>query len=81
LTNTPLLDARLETKEEIPTLVDAFFINDPYYPRPDPNDPLYVQFKTGYLSVYPQDVIDLGEAFLHAIEAEQLRRYRISSTS
>ena len=58
------------TKKEVPTLVDAFFINDPYYPR---SDPLYIQFKTGYLSVYPQDVIDLGEAFLHAIETEQLR--------
>lgn len=69
------------TKEEILVLVNAFFINDPYYPRPDPKDPLYVQFKTGYLSVYPEDAIDLGEAFLHAIELEQLRRYPISSTS
>ena len=69
------------TKEEIPTLVEAFFTNDPYYPRPDPTDPLYVQFKTGYLSVYPQDATDLGEVFLHAIEAEQLQRYCISSTS
>ena len=69
------------TKEELPTLVEAFFINDPYYPRPDPNDPLYVQFKTGYLSVYPQDATVLGEAFWHVIEAEQLRRSRISSTS
>ena len=68
--------------KEVLTLVDAFFINDPHYPRPDPNDPLYIQFKTGYLSVYPQDAIDLGETFLHAgIEAEQPRRYRISSTS
>jgi hypothetical protein len=67
-------------KEEIPALVDAFFINDPYYPRPDPKDPHYVQFKTGYLSAYPQDAIDLGEAFLHAIEAEQLRRYHILTT-
>jgi len=66
--------------KEIPTLVEAFFINDPYYPRPDPNDPLYVQFKTGYLSVYPPDALDLGEAFLLAIEAEQLRQYRISTT-
>jgi Zinc finger protein len=68
------------TSEEIPTLVEAFFINDPYYPRPDPNDSLYVQFKAGYLSVYPENAIDLGEAFLHAIEAEQCRRYDISST-
>ena len=65
------------TKEEIPTLVEAFFINDPYGPRPDPNDPLYVKFKTGYLCVYPQDATDLGEALLHAIKAEQLRRHPI----
>ena len=68
------------TKEEILTLVDAFSINNLYYPRPDSKDPLYVQFKTGYLSVYPPDALDLGEAFLLAIEAEQLRQYRISTT-
>ena len=67
-------------KDDIPDLVDAFFINDPYYPRPDLNDPLYVEFKTGYLAAYPQDAVDLGQAFLHAIEDEQLRRHRVSAT-
>jgi len=60
--------------------VDAFFMNDPYYPRPDLIDPLYVGFKTGYLSAYPRDAVDLGKAFLRAIEAEQLRRHHVSAT-
>jgi hypothetical protein len=70
-------------KEDIPTLVDAFFVNDPYYPRPDPEDPLYKRFRTGYMSAYPQapkDAVDLGEAFLSAIEAEQRRRHPSSAT-
>lgn len=58
------------TKDELRTLVKAFFINDPCYPRPDP-DSLYVQFRNGYLSVYPQDATALGEAILHAIEAKK----------
>jgi hypothetical protein len=62
---------------EIQQLVDAFYTNDPYYPRPNPNDPLYKEFSNGYLSAYPKDwrdAIDVGEAFLHAIENEQSRR-------
>jgi hypothetical protein len=45
---------------EIQQLVDAFYMNDPYYPRPNPKDPLY-------------DAINV-EAFLRAIENEQRRR-------
>ena len=31
-------------KEEINQLVESFFTNDPYYPRPRPQDPLYQKF-------------------------------------
>jgi hypothetical protein len=59
------------TKEEIPQLVEAFFVNDPYYPRPRVADPLYQAFKSGYMSAYPTESAELGEAFLRAIEAHQ----------
>jgi hypothetical protein len=55
----------ISTRSVTPCLF-TFFINDLYYPRPDPNDLLYVQFETGYLSVYPQDATDLGEASIFA---------------
>jgi Zinc finger protein len=62
---------------EIQQLVEAFYTNDPYYPRPNPDDPLYKEFSNGYLSAHPKesrDAIDAGETFLHAIENEQRRR-------
>lgn len=61
---------------EIQQLVDAFYTNDPYYPRPNPNDTLYKEFGNGYLSAHPKesrDATDVGEAFLRAIEKEQHR--------
>jgi hypothetical protein len=65
------------TRNEIPQLVDAFFINDPYYPRPNPADPLYHEFSNGYFSAVPKefkDAKEVGEAFLRAIEKEQATR-------
>jgi hypothetical protein len=62
---------------EIQQLVDAFYTNDPYYSRPSPNVLLYKEFSNGYLSAHPKelrDAIDVGEAFLRAIENEQRRR-------
>ena len=63
---------------EIQQLVEAFYTNDPYYPRPNPDDPLYKSsFSNGYLSAHPKearDALDAGEAFLRAIENEQRRR-------
>ncbi|KAI6101439.1 hypothetical protein EDD16DRAFT_1650482 [Pisolithus croceorrhizus] len=66
-----------KTSEDVPTLVEAFFTNDPYYPRPIRGDPLYAQFKGGYLSAYPTTsplAIQLANDFLCAIEAEQAKR-------
>ncbi|KIK25866.1 hypothetical protein PISMIDRAFT_96188 [Pisolithus microcarpus 441] len=66
-----------KTPKDVPMLVEAFFINDPYYPRPIPGNPLYAEFKRGYLSVFPTAfplAIQLANAFLHAIEVEQAKR-------
>lgn len=66
-----------KTLEDVPTLVEAFFNNDPYYPRPIRGDPLYAQFKDGYLSAYPTTsplAIQLANDFLCAIEVEQAKR-------
>lgn len=64
-------------ENEINQLVEAFFVNDPYYPRPRPEDPLYQKFCLGYLGAYPkesQTATELAEVFLRAIEAEQAKR-------
>jgi hypothetical protein len=57
--------------------VEAFFNYDPYYPRPRPADTLYQKFCLGYLEALPKgsrEAVELAEAFLHAIEAEQVKR-------
>jgi len=64
-------------KDEIHQLVEAFFINDPYYPRPRPEDSLYQKFCLGYLEVHSKESKEataLAEVFLRAIEAEQAKR-------
>lgn len=62
--------------EGIPTLVDAFFQNDPYYPRPRKQDPIYSAFKEGYRSCYPEtdDCLMIADTFLAAIEGRQSMR-------
>jgi Zinc finger protein len=61
---------------EVPELVKAHYLNDPYYPRARASDPLYAFFKKGYLSAYPEHGEDVktGTAFLTQIEAEQAKR-------
>ncbi|KDR65770.1 hypothetical protein GALMADRAFT_162381 [Galerina marginata CBS 339.88] len=68
-----------KTVVDVHLLVEAFFVNDPYYPRPRPEDQLYQNFCVGYMAQYPQDStsdaqIRLAEVFLREIEAEQARR-------
>ncbi|KAF8513426.1 hypothetical protein BU17DRAFT_53305 [Hysterangium stoloniferum] len=77
LITTSKLRSWLRKKEDIKQLVDAFFINDPYYPRPRAIDPIYQHFRTGYINAYPQqskEAVDVAEAFLLALEAEQAQR-------
>ena len=54
---------------DVAELVDAFFVNDPYYPRPVPGDALYDSFKRGYTSACPSEHRDGAALFLQAIEA------------
>ncbi|KAK7692602.1 hypothetical protein QCA50_004234 [Cerrena zonata] len=68
------------TVVSIPTLVQAFFTNDPYYPRPRSQDPLYEQFKSGYMQEFPTDHQHLADAFLEAIETTQAERDSSSSS-
>ena len=62
-----------EVPPDIPALVNAFFSNDPYYPRPFASDPLYMAFKRGYMLAYG-DNCDHGLSFLKAVEEEALLR-------
>ena len=64
-------------KNDIHQLVEAFFSNDPYYPRPRPEDSLYQKFCLGYMEVHlkeSKEAAELAEVFLHTIEAEQAKR-------
>ncbi|KAF8329248.1 hypothetical protein F5887DRAFT_1005001 [Amanita rubescens] len=68
-------------KEDVHQLVESFFTNDPYYPRPRPEDPLYQKFCVGYMDAYPKnsdEAIQLAQDFLRTIEAEQGRRDSIT---
>jgi len=60
----------------ISELVTAFMSNDPYYPRPRPQDPHYQTFRTAYLGACPaeQDALNIALAFLADIEREQVKR-------
>ncbi|KAA8913029.1 hypothetical protein FN846DRAFT_931516 [Sphaerosporella brunnea] len=56
--------------EDVSVLVDAFFQNDPYYPRPRDGGSMYRGFREGYLLAYPptENSRVIAEAFLTAIE-------------
>lgn len=56
---------------DVALLVDAFFSNDPYYPRPTPGDPLYDEFKRSYVGSCPMKHLARAECFLGAIEDRQ----------
>ena len=64
---------------DLSELVDAFFVNDPYYPRPVPGDPLYDSFQRGYLSACPAEHRERAALFLQAIEAHHAEN-RLTTT-
>ena len=66
------------TEEGISGLVQAFFSNDPYYPRPRQANHLYILFKYAYLQEYSEESIALGQQFITLIEEEQARRDAVS---
>ncbi|KAK7027316.1 Class II abasic (AP) endonuclease [Paramarasmius palmivorus] len=57
--------------DNIHELVSAFFVNDPYYPRPRSSDATYVKFRHAYLEACNDESRFLGGAFIEAIEAKQ----------
>jgi hypothetical protein len=66
---------RFDVKDDpIDTLVDAFFANDPYYPRPRTDDALYSAFNAGYVAACPEEWRARGQEFLATIEARQTKR-------
>ncbi|PIL32973.1 hypothetical protein GSI_05091 [Ganoderma sinense ZZ0214-1] len=60
---------------DVSELVDAFFVNDPYYPRPIPGDALYDSFKRGYVRACPEDRRTRADLFLQAIEAREEEKH------
>jgi len=55
-------------------LVESFFNNDPYFPRPRISDPLWPSFCEGYMAAYPGDKEGLALAVIQALQDEQGRR-------
>lgn len=39
---------------DVDDLLTSFINNDPYYPRPQHTDPIYRQFREGYLRAHPK---------------------------
>ncbi|KAI1784401.1 hypothetical protein LXA43DRAFT_856436, partial [Ganoderma leucocontextum] len=56
-------------KGDVSGLVDAFFANNPYYPRPVPGDVLYDPFRRGYIDACPSETRERATLFLQAIQA------------
>lgn len=65
--------------DPIAVLVDSFFVNDPYYPRPRSTDVLYVAFKAAYIAVCPEELRARGEGFFAALEVVQAKRDALPS--
>ena len=59
---------------DVSELADAFFSNDPYYPRPTQNDPMYGIFKDTYIDSCPSELRARATRFLQIIEARQAAR-------
>lgn len=65
------------TESQIPSLVDAFFTNEAYFPRARPTDPLYKIFSEAYIKECDkigEIAGQLGRKFVHALEKEQVLR-------
>ena len=76
-TSFPKMRPWSRKKNEVHQLVEAFFSNDPYYPRPRPADPLYQKFCLGYQEAHPkgsEEAAEIAEVFLRALETEQSKR-------
>ena len=65
------------TEGQIPRLVEAFYANEAYFPRPRPSDELYELFSQAYIAEcakIEKVAVVLGCLFINALEREQLAR-------
>ena len=65
------------TEAQIPHLVEAFFANEAYFPRPRPSDELYLLFSKAYVAECEKldnVAVTIGRMFIEALEREQLTR-------
>jgi hypothetical protein len=72
------------TEGQIPCLVEAFFANEAYFPRPRPSDELYKLFSQAYIAECAKIenvALVLGRLFINALEREQLARDRTEPCS
>ncbi|KAI0653716.1 hypothetical protein C8Q70DRAFT_927108 [Cubamyces menziesii] len=60
-----------KSHNDVTPLVEAFFSNDPYYPRPIPGDQLYQRFKQAYIRSCTLDHLPGANFFLREIENYQ----------
>jgi len=63
------------TEGQIPRLVEAFFANEAYFPRPRPSDKLYQMFSQAYIAECEKIdnvAVMIGRMFIEAVEREQL---------
>ncbi|KAI9660198.1 MAG: hypothetical protein M1831_003505 [Alyxoria varia] len=64
-----------DTEKAAELLRDMFFLNDPYYPRPIPENPLYEAFKRGYHNAINGTEADArARSFFRMIEECQAQR-------
>lgn len=65
------------TEGQIHRLVEAFFSNEAYFPRPRPSDELYQLFSQAYIAEcgkIDNVAVMIGRMFVEALEREQLAR-------
>lgn len=63
-----------EPAHDVPLLVESFFLNDPYFPRPRADDCLFESFRAGYFEMLDPGLATLSPAFFEEIAGEQARR-------
>jgi hypothetical protein len=59
---------------DVSELVEAFFSNDPYYPRPVTNDTLYNIFRQSYMTSCPRERRARGALFFEVIDARHAEK-------
>jgi hypothetical protein len=61
----------------IPQLVDAFFENEAYFPRPREGDPLFASFASGYIAASSENapkLLPLAKLFIEGVKVEQAKK-------